>query len=469
MSEENPLLTYLLQNDPAFRKPRLAALYSDFSSLRTTNPDGYTANISAWLKGFSHASLAGAFPAQSLLTLSISPSLLQSLESKQWGRPLALGAVVQEGIATKQLVPEKEFMASQQSIYANPWNLNPLNLLGWGLKQLGLIGTVGNTLPRGQVRLVVLANLEEAAKAFDMRTRGARGKGKAERVWTRQAFEKEFDDLISPTASLSRSDWDVLLKFLDRDKEVLVYDKNTVKLRADGETSAITQEDATIANLKTLIRDLEVQVKVLETRVEELAITAKQAVEKKNRVSALAALRSKKLTETTLGKRHATLAQLEEVFVKIEQATDQVELVRIMEASTNVLVGLNKQVGGVERVDNVVDSLREQMGQVDEVGNVLAEQGREGVDETEVDEELEEMEKVEREKREETEKKEREERERKAAEETRKRLDTLEEVGRQARENATAEKEKHQDTSAENALEESMEGLKRMSLDPTEA
>jgi charged multivesicular body protein 7 len=315
--------------------------------------------------------------------------------------------------------------------------------------------------------------LEEAAKGFALRTAALRAKGRVDRVWSRAAFAVEFSDLVSTSTGLSESDWDILLRFLERDKGVLVYDKDTVKLRADGDTSAITQEDATIASLKTLIKDLEVQVKVLETRVEELTVTAKQAVEKKNRISALAALRSKKLAETTLGKRHATLAQLEEVFVKIEQSNDQVELVRIMKASTAVLAGLNKQGGGVERVDNVVDSLREQMGQVDEVGNVLAEQGREGVDEGEVDEELEEMERVEREKREEVERKEREERERREVEEMRKRLDALEEVERQAREKETAEKEaaekekERQQDSAEQGLEENTEGVKRMSLDPT--
>ena len=103
---------------------------------------------------------------------------------------------------------------------------------------------------------------------------------------------------------------------------------------------------------KTLIKDLEMQTEVLTKKVDELAATAKDAVARKNRVSALAVLRSKKLAETTLTKRHATLAQLEEVFSKIEQAADQVELVSIMEASTRVLTGLNEEVGGVERVDD---------------------------------------------------------------------------------------------------------------------
>ena len=373
--------------------------------------------------------------------------------------------MVQEGIAKGVLVPEKEFLSARESVYASRWRLNPLELVGWGLRRLGLFGVPSNNLPRGEVRFVVLGNLEEASQRFESRIAGLRGKARTERVWTRSGFVEELVNLFSTDSKtiMSDSDFDILLKFLDRDKGVLVYDKDTVKLKADGETNGITQEDTTIASLKTLIKDLEVQVKSLERRVEELAFTAKQAVEKKSRISALVALRSKKLAETTLGKRHATLAQLEEVFVKIEQANDQVELVRIMEASTTVLAALNKQVGGVERVDSMVDGLREEMARVSEVGDVLAEPGRDGVNEGEVDEELEEMERVEREKREGIERKEREEREMREAEETRKRLDALEEVERHAREMG-----KTQDT-AEQALEESTDGLKRMSLDPTVA
>lgn len=330
---------------------------------------------------------------------------------------------------------------------------------------LGVLGP-GNNLPHGETKLVLLGNLEQAAKAFEMRTKGVRGR--VEGVWSRTAFVGAFRDLLGADTRLGDVDFDILLRFLERDKGFISYNSTTVKLRSAGEADGITQEDATVASLKTLIADLETQVKILEIRVDELSITARLAVERKNRVSALAALKSKKLAETTLGKRHATLAQLEEVFVKIGQAADQVELVRIMEASTSVLAGLNKQVGGVEKVDDVLEGLREQMGQVNEVGDVLAEQGREGVDENEVDEELEGMEKVEREKIEAIEKKEREERERKEAEETRKRLDALEEVEKQARrEKEATEAAGAKEDASEKGIEESMEGLKRMSLEPT--
>jgi len=122
--------------------------------------------------------------------------------------------------------------------------------------------------------------------------------------------------------------------------------------------------------------------------------TAQEALRNNNRVSALAALRSKKLNETTLTERSETLARLEEVYSKIEQATDQSAIVRVMEASTAVLRSLYVDMGGVNKVEGVIEDLREEMSKVDEVSSALEAggQGDDVVDESAVNEEFEELE-----------------------------------------------------------------------------
>ena len=407
-------------------------------------------------------------PSPDLLTIKVDDTLLRALDSREWGRPMALGTVVQESVARKEMYALKEFMDAPESVYVRKWDLSLGSVVGWGLRALGILG---GKVPTG--KLIMMASLEECGRLFLERV--GSGRGRVERLFSRTAFEEEFRDLCGEKG-LSKGDFEVLLRFLERDKEVLVFDKATVKLRAAEEEKSITQEDATIAGLKTLIAGLETQTVLLAGRIETLGQQAKAAVEKKNRVSALAALRSKKLAESTLAKRHATLSQLEETFVKIEQAVDQVELVRIMEGSTRVLAGLNKQVGGVEKVDDVVDRLREQMLQVNEVGDVLAEQGRDGIDESEVDDELEAMERAEKEKQEAEERKVKEEQDRKEAEETKKKLAELEEVERQAaKDRAVKEKilkeQKQKDAQSESLekdLQKSMDDLKRMNLEPAQ-
>jgi charged multivesicular body protein 7 len=402
--------------------------------------------------------------------VTVGQELLRALETKEWGMPLALGAVVQDAVNKKEMIPVKEFVDSEESVYAKKgWGVRIPGVgevVGWGLRQLGLIGEGGDKLING--KFVVLENLEEAGRVVERRVQDG-VKGRVERIYSKSLFQETYQDVLGKEHTLSENDLGLLLKFLQRDKSLLSFDGSTIKFKAPGEKSAtpITMEDTTIASLKTFIKDLDLQTTVLTKRVDELSLTAKEAVTRKNRVSALAALRSKKLAETTLSKCHATLAQLEEVFSKIEQAADQVELVLVMEGSTKALQGLNKEVGGVERVDDVVDQLRKEMERVDEMGNVIAEPGREAgaLDEGEVDDEFEAMEREEREKVEAKERAEKEEREKREAEETRKKLDALNEAERQAAQTKeAAQKQAEQESTAEKEIDEE---FKRMSLDTT--
>lgn len=168
----------------------------------------------------------------------------------------------------------------------------------------------------------------------------------------------------------------------------------TVKFKAPGDPkSQLTAQDKTIASLKALIVDLNEQIAILASRIVKMSEDTQKAVEKKNRVSALATIKSRKLSERTLAQRTETLSQIEEVYSKIEQAADQVAIVRVMEASTNVLQSLHKEVGGVEKLENVMEGLREQVNKVDEINDIIETAGHEGqiFHEDAVKEELEEM------------------------------------------------------------------------------
>ncbi|KAL2022588.1 hypothetical protein VTK56DRAFT_4932 [Thermocarpiscus australiensis] len=436
------LLDYLVENEPAFRRARLPALYSDFQTQRTLNPDGYQANVSAWRRALARIARSGLAPAAAatatatatassrpnLLVLRADERLLRALESKQYGRPLALGAVVREALAARDLVPLREFLDARESVYRRPWSV--WSLAAWTMEHLGVADMLRrDSLPGGE--FVVLANVEEAGKVFGEKSGDAAAESRFERTFSKAHFYRTFNDQLVDGKQLSETDMEVLLKFLARDKGVILYDGDTVKIKAPGlqEPPAITEEDVSIAQLKELLASLTHQTALLGKRIEELAAAAKQAVGKNNRVAALAALRSKKLAESTLARRFATVHQLEEVAAKIEQAADNVQLVRVMEASGEALRSLHAQVGGVERVDAVVDRLREQMAAADEVSSILAESAPTVVvDEAEVDEELAALEGEERRKAEEAEKARREAEQAREAEETRRRLEAVEKL-----------------------------------------
>lgn len=239
---------------------------------------------------------------------------------------------------------------------------------------------------------VIMHNLDLAATMFS--EKACQFNSKTERVLSRRLFEETYGKLIGGEHPLSALDVEILLQFLARDKGLVAYDEQTVKIKGPFEAKVeISPEDTTIASLRSLMGDLEDQIDVLNSRIDDLRIAALDAVTKKNPVSAKASLRSKKLAETHLSRQTATLGQLEEVWSRIEQAHDQLELVKIMEGSTLVLKKLNTELGGAEKVDDIVYELKEQMTAVDEITGAIREVGQgTDIDEEAVSDELEALE-----------------------------------------------------------------------------
>ncbi|KAI9163770.1 hypothetical protein HJFPF1_05396 [Paramyrothecium foliicola] len=448
------LADFLIQHDENFRKGRLPALYSDFRSQKTLNPDGYRANISAWRSALSRLASQGLLAKHSsnssLFVLNVDDSLLRSLENKQYGQPLALGTVMREAVDQKELVPLQDFLKSQHNIYQRSWAGVPWSVVGWTLRQLGVVDPARgeDRLPKG--KYAIMENLEAASRTFSQLM--AEATSRFERTFTANQFEKDVATQLFQNQRLSDVDVDVFLKFLSRDKQMIEYDGQTIRYKATGEQDGITEEDASIASIKELTASLKHQTELLNNRIEELAESAKNAVARKSRVAALAALKSKKIAEASLATRYATLNQLEEVASRIEQASDQVQLVKVMESSAGVLKTLNAQVGGADRVDGVMDHLREQMANTDEVAAILAESAGAPVDEGEIDEELEAMEREEteareKEQREQDEARNREEQAREAAE-AQKKLDELPDVPAESQ----PEREKEQTPTTETGI-----------------
>lgn len=326
-----------------------------------------------------------------MLVFDIDESLRRSLDSKQFGQPLALGTVINEALAQKDLIPLQSFLQSNQNIYQQSWSQVPWNVMGWALRQLGVGDPARgeDKIPKGNY--VIMKNVEATSRELGEKI--AEKTSRYDRVFTKAQFQALFASVLAKEQRLSDTDCDVLLKFLSRDKDMIEYDGNTVRIRGSGEVRGITEEDASIASIKELAASLQHQVDLLNKRIDELDLEARNAVLRKNRVTALAALKSKKRAESSLSTRYATLSQLEEVASKLQQASDQVQLVKIMESSASALKSLNAQIGGAERVESTMEHLREQMSATDELSAILAEPTGMVVDEEEIDEELEALEK----------------------------------------------------------------------------
>lgn len=150
-------------------RARLASLYSDFRPQRQTNPDGYHANASAWLRALTAAAKAGLVPSHSAaqqqdhFVLQTGEELARALQTPEFGRPLAIGCVVDEAVRRKELIPVREFLDARESVYARHWLPTPWQVVSWGLRQLGVMGGEGaeDRLVRGD--FVVMAHVEVRA------------------------------------------------------------------------------------------------------------------------------------------------------------------------------------------------------------------------------------------------------------------------------------------------------------------
>ena len=373
------------------------------------------------------------------------------------------------------MIPVEEFLATHRSIYSKSWVPSPWTVLSWGLRQIGLAGTGNYEGTSGARKLKTSAFvLVEPLEKLAAQVLGAQkkwGQNLTNRIVDRDEFMKNVAKIRD--ASFSEDDVHILLRYLERDKQVLSFDDKVcgphpsccraarltllsqiVKFKSSSSVTPepITTQDTDIASLKSLISALTARCSMLTDRITTLAAKASSSVKAGNRVSALCALRSKKLAEKNLQQRSDTLHQLEEVYTRIEQAVDQIDIVKAMEASAGVLKSLNREVGGVEHAEDVVERLQDEMGKVDEVGRVLEEPLGTGaaVDEGEIDDELEAMEQEEK-----------REREKREAEATWKKLQELEKPD----EGEKQTEHKEADRSAESQLEESTKRLSQMSID----
>jgi charged multivesicular body protein 7 len=102
-------------------------------------------------------------------------------------------------------------------------------------------------------------------------------------------------------------------------------------------------------------------------------------------------LKSRKLTESALQKRSDALSRIEEVLLGVEQAASDAEIVKTLEGGATALERLNKEIGGIDKVEKIMDRVREGIEESEEVGKVIAELGAARVDEVEVEEEFDEL------------------------------------------------------------------------------
>lgn len=405
----NDLVAYICTQEEAFKNPnRLASLYSDFREQQNINPDGYIANLDAWKKALEHAARAGLLPGsgatRNLLIIDSGSPLTRALQHKDFGSPTCLREVLLDAIKKEAFVPAQDWLKSTQSIYDRSWFKLPKVSVGgvlsgaWELGRNRLLGP-STQLPAGP--FVVVANVEAAAETILNQHRNQPKVSIADRIYSKAAFLERFRNVLDLDAPITTRDLDVLLVHMVRDRQELAVEGSTIKFKADAEDrpSPVTQEDAAMAELHDAIGRVQARLDLLHENIKKSGLAAKEAVQLKQLARAKTCLRSKKLSESSAEHYTNLCVQLEESYMKLQQAADHVGMLEAMRAGAEAMALLNKQVGGAEGVQKVMDSVNEEIATTEEITNIINESAT-PVDESEIDDEFAELEKAEKEQQE---------------------------------------------------------------------
>ena len=141
----------------------------------------------------------------------------------------------------RYFIRQSEFMSEKQSIYHPGWlpgriaSFVVVKPLLWALEQLGVVGddgilttvTSGSHIPRDVTwsgEYVVVPLVEITAEEVVMKQK-KKPNGATDRLYSFDDFRKEFGTVLTTGTPLGETDALVLLRFLQRDKKVLLFDQ----------------------------------------------------------------------------------------------------------------------------------------------------------------------------------------------------------------------------------------------------
>ena len=133
--------------------------------------------------------------------------------------------MIDESVRAGFVIPVKEFLAIDHSIYSKSWVSSPWTVLQWGLRQIGLAGADSYEGTSGARKLkttgFVLPEALDKIATQVLAAREKRGQSLTDRVVSKEDFGHQVEALRG--ASMSEEDIRILLRFLERDKQALSY------------------------------------------------------------------------------------------------------------------------------------------------------------------------------------------------------------------------------------------------------
>ncbi|KAF8583189.1 hypothetical protein K439DRAFT_1647301 [Ramaria rubella] len=318
-----------------------------------------SSNVDWWRRTLLQVLSTAAQPSSpDVLVLHADTALLDRLrcDGLGVGKPLGIGSVLTELSSSGIVIPLKTFNTSTQSIYYT--GSLPLRIasyvvgrpLWWALEQLSIVGdgesreSEEKRWKRVQGDYVVVPLLEQAADAVLEYHRSEPQLSLTDSLHSVDTFRAEFASKALPGVVLSISDIKVLIKYLERDKGVIVTSKEVIKFideEADEEGArVVTQLDHGVLEMKLAVDRLQDQIDDIHCQIEDRATKITEQLRRKRKEMAMSYLRSRKQLEDLLSKRLRSLETIQSTLLQIESAAGDIAIMKAYETSTMTLRSL---------------------------------------------------------------------------------------------------------------------------------
>ncbi|KAJ3934842.1 MAG: Snf7-domain-containing protein [Lentinula lateritia] len=357
---------------------RLQSLYSDFSEQKRSNPASYQANVDWWRRTLE-TYVSEGFHGSNRLVLKAGQQLVDNFRVEGVGKPICFHAVLTElsspppSSATAvlpTLLPLTTFISLATSLYSSKsrsyLTVIPSFFLSyvvakplwWALEQVGVVGedslassvsstfsSFGSATSKTNTQWYgdyVLLHLVERAGNAILESQRLKNTGPSDALYTFDSFRTEFAECVIGSDSkdkmtMSELDMKVILRYLERDKGVVMVENGVVKFIEDDAEAEISGVDRGILELKTAVANLHAQIEGLQKKIDVCAQKAGEALKLKRKSIALSYLRSKKQLDDLLIKRLGALSNLEGTLIQVEGAAGDIEILNSYRASTATL------------------------------------------------------------------------------------------------------------------------------------
>ncbi|KAH9811994.1 Snf7-domain-containing protein [Melampsora americana] len=415
-----------LSSLPEFQSiDRVESLYSDFLSSHQSNPAGYSINLTTWsqlIYQILRLGLQSTHSAQTSdrLVLHLDDRLLDGLRRPTIGRPygLYIPIVSLSSNSPLTLCRLSEFLSSNRPI--NTTTSLPYSIVSSIFKSL--LQTVAGSYFDPDQRLqqldlnqrwetvktdwVHLPLVSEAADLVLQRYKSSSANfSQLDRLFTLDQFKLQFTRNLffesKKESIFSSSDTTILLRYLHRDRRVLVFDGQIVKFVAPEHLTptgyatitppSLTETDTGIISVRETLNQLTQQISSIESRIQLQTDQAKQYLSNSRKELASSSLRIRKSLNELLTRRLATLDTLQSVYMKIEQASSDVEIISAYETSSSTLKSLlsNPKLK-IENVERTMEELQSLVADESELNEMMNEANL-SINEDEIQSELEKL------------------------------------------------------------------------------